>query len=479
MPAPGQGSPGRVGRPWPRPASDAPAEGADGPQGDSEPRTVCRGHVVAAWSVHGEVGAQGLAPLHALGPSDADLYKCVHCGLCLSACPTYLETGLETESPRGRIALMKAVREGKVGYTGRVVSHLELCLQCRACEAACPSGVPFGRLMEHTRAQVKEQRPGSLLRRIALRAVFRGLLPHQGRLYALGGLLRLYQRSPLYWLMRRLPGRLGRLQEQLPPFPKRFFRPQAGAFNPPGEARARVALLSGCVMPILHGPTMEAAVRVLARNGCQVVTPLGQGCCGALNLHGGDREQAQAMARRNIDAFLETGVEAVVVVSAGCGAAMKEYPHLLQDDPAYAEKARRFSAMVVDVSEFLATLPLAEPSRSMDMRVTYQDACHLAHAQRVTRQPRDLLRRIPGVTLVEMEDASLCCGAAGLYMALQPVMSRQLMARKAKAILKTGAEVVVSGNPGCMVQMQAGLRAAGSAVRVAHLVDLLEEAYGE
>ncbi len=412
--------------------------------------------------------------LQALGPTDADLYKCVHCGLCLSSCPTYLETGLETESPRGRIALMKAVREDRVGLTEQVVPHFELCLQCRACEAVCPSGVPYGRLMEATRSQMAAQRRPPL----ALRMVYRSLLPYPKRLYRLGGLLRTYQRSPLAAIGRRIPGKLGRLQEQLPPLPKRFFRPRAEAFPPTGVVRARVGMLSGCVMPIVHGPTMEAAVRVLVRNGCEVVTPVAQVCCGALNLHGGDREQARRMARRNVDAFLEAGVDAVIVVSAGCGSTMKEYRHLLEGDPQYEAKAQQFSGMVQDASEYLAALPLTPPEHSVKLRLTYQDACHLAHAQRITQQPRDLLRRIPGVELVEMADASRCCGAAGLYAALQPEMSRRLMERKVEAILDTKAEVVVSGNPGCMMQMQVGLRKAGSQVRVLHLVDLLDEAYG-
>jgi len=412
--------------------------------------------------------------LQAFGPSDADLYKCVHCGLCLSSCPTYLETGLETESPRGRIALMKAVREGRVGLTAQVTPHFELCLQCRACEAVCPSGVPYGRLMEATRSQLAAQRRPNF----ALRIAYRSLLPHPKRLYSLGRLLRAYQRSPARAIGRLLPGKLRRLQEQLPSLPSRFFRPQREAFAPQGTGRARVALLSGCVMPIVHGPTMEAAVRVLQHNDCQVVTPVAQGCCGALNLHGGDIQQARLMARRNVDAFLDAEVDTVVVVSAGCGSTMKEYGHLLKDDPAYAEKAQRLGGLVKDISEFLTALPLTPPERSVRLRVTYQDACHLAHAQRITQQPRDLVRQIPGVDLVEMQEASLCCGAAGLYTVSQPEMSRRLLERKVRAILDTKAEVVVSSNPGCMMQVQAGLRRAGSSVRVLHLVDLLDEAYG-
>ena len=413
-----------------------------------------------------------------LGPRDEDLYKCVHCGLCLSVCPTYEALGLETESPRGRIALMKAVHEGRVGLTPHVISHMELCPQCRACEAACPSGVPFGPLMEATRAQIMWQDSGPLLRRTIMRFVFRRILPHPRRVYRLGGLLRLYQRSPFSWLLRRLPGRLGRLQKQLPPLPSVFFRPTGDTIQPQGAVRARVGLLSGCVMPLAEAATMEAAVRVLARNGCEVVVPLDQGCCGALNFHFGDVAQAQRMARRNIDAFLEAGVDTVVAAAAGCSSAMKDYRHLLEDDPAYAEKAERFSSMVQDITEFLAGLPLIPPEGRLPQRVAYQDHCHLANVQHITTAPRQLLRAIPGLELVEMKDPARCCGAGGLYNILQPEMSQQLLGHKVQTILATQAEVVASANPGCMMQLEAGLKRVDGTIRVCHVVDLLDEAYG-
>ena len=412
------------------------------------------------------------------GPRDEDLYKCVHCGLCLNACPTYLETGLETESPRGRIALMKAVREERVALTPRVVSHMDLCLQCRACEVACPSGVPFGRLMEATREQIAEQRKAPLLRRMVLRLAFRHLLPHPKRLYALGAVVRLYQRTPLWRLMRWLPGVVGRLNRQLPKLSERFFKPSREEFAAEGAVRARVGLLSGCVMALSHGPTMEAVVRVLARNGCHVVVPTDQACCGALNIHGGDRTRAQEMTRRNIDVFLEQGVDAVIVASAGCGSTMKEYGDLLKDDPEYAEKAERLGSLVKDVTEFLVDLPFTPPKGRIPVRVTYQDPCHLAHAQRITEAPRELLRAIPGLELVEMESSSRCCGAAGLYGSLQPKMSRRLMERKVASVVDTGAEVMATANPGCALQMEMGLKAAGRDTSVRYVVDLLDEAYG-
>ena len=355
---------------------------------------------------------------------------------------------------------------------------MDMCLQCRACEVVCPSGVPFGRLMEATREQIADQRKAPLLRRLALRLAFRHLLPHPGRLYALGAVVRLYQRTPLWRLMRRFPGVVGRLNRQLPALSGSFFRPAPGIYAAEGVVRARVGVLSGCVMALSHGPTMEAVVRVLTRNGCQVVVPVGQACCGALNIHGGDRTRAQEMARRNIDVFLEQGVDAVIVASAGCGSTMKEYGGLLEDDPEYAEKAERFGSLVKDVTEFLVDLPFTPPKGRIPVRVTYQDPCHLAHAQRITEAPRQLLRAIPGVELVEMESSSECCGAAGLYGSLQPEMSRRLMEKKVNTVVDTGAEVMATANPGCALQIEMGLKAAGSGTQVRYVVDLLDEAYG-
>ena len=416
-------------------------------------------------------------------PRDEDLYRCVHCGLCLSACPTYLELGLETESPRGRIALMKAVKEGRLGISDRVASHWELCLQCRACEAVCPSGVPFGRLMEHTRAQVLKQGKTSPTVKLVMALFLRTALPHL-RLLRLGAaLVHLYQRLGLQGLVRgsgvlRLaPARLSELEAGLPHITRPFFGPTPRDYEPEGEARASVGLLSGCVMPLVHGRTMEAAVRVLTRNGCRVAVPIGQGCCGALNLHSGDIDRARAMARRNIDVFLEAGVERVVVASAGCGSTMKEYADLLRDDPRYRERAERFAGMTVDISEYLASLPIKPPRGELRRTVTYQDSCHLAHAQRVTRAPRTILASIPGLRLVEMEGADQCCGAAGMYSVTQRAFSTRLLDGKMEKVAATGAETVVTANPGCVIQLENGLRRAGVPGRVCHVVDVLDEAY--
>ncbi len=431
-------------------------------------------------------------------PAEADLYRCVHCGLCLSSCPTYTTLKVETESPRGRIALMRAVHEGRVGISDRIVSHWEMCLQCRACEAVCPSGVPYGRIMEYTRAQTLSQdKQGAALKRVD-RFFLRAALPHPGRLRFGAHLLRIYQRSGLRSLVRAsrllrlLPESLRQMEAQLPDLREPFFGPSSQVYSARprrnnGDAAAtapKVALLSGCVMPLMQGDTMRAAVRVLIRNGCDVAVPRGQVCCGALNLHAGDLETARRLARKNIDVFLASGADTpgyrIVTASAGCGSNMKEYGELLKHDPEYAEPARRFAELTVDITEFLAGLPLDPPRGTVNRRVTYQDPCHLAHAQRITRQPREVLGAIPGLELVEMEAASMCCGGAGFYSMVQPDVSGRILETKVGNIEATAAEQVVTANPGCMMQIEQGLASRGcpaSGQRVAHVVDLLDEAY--
>ena len=301
-------------------------------------------------------------------------------------------------------------------------------------------------------------------------------------------MVRAYQRSRLQKLvrgsrgLRLLPGPVADLEAQLPEIRGPVFGPSdrvyKGRERPDRpENKLTVGLLSGCVMPVLQGGAMEAAVRVLTRNGCDVVVPPGQGCCGALNIHGGDLEYGRGMARQNIDVFLEAGVDRIVTASAGCGSAMKEYDQLLADDPEYLEKAQRFSELSVDITEFLMSLPLEPPKAAVTRKVTYQDPCHLAHAQRVTAAPREVLRCIPGLELVEMEEAAMCCGAAGLYAVLQKDLAGRILDRKMRHIAATGAEQVVTANPGCMMQIEQGLRSMGKPARVVHVVDVLDEAY--
>jgi Fe-S oxidoreductase len=416
-------------------------------------------------------------------PDESDLYKCVHCGFCLQACPTYLETGLETESPRGRIALMKAVNEGRIGITPGVVKHWDQCIQCRACEPACPSGVPYGRLIEATMAQVTKRRKMGLLPSMVSNVTLKHIVPHQRRLGLLVGSLRAYQRSGLQSAVRKTgmlklaPGNLADLEGSLPKIPSGAFKARGQTIPSQGQPRARVAILSGCIMPLVHGPQMDAVTRVLARNGCEVVVPDGQVCCGAINTHVGDLDTARGLARRNIDAFLESGVDAIVVASAGCGSRMAEYDHLLKDDPEYLERARLFSGMVKDVHQFLYELPLVPPTASLDYRVTYQDSCHLSNGLRVTGPPRELLKSIPGVELVELANAGICCGAGGTYTITERDFSLKVLDSKMKAVKETDADIVATANPGCVLQLQLGTQREGLATQVRYVIELLDEAY--
>jgi glycolate oxidase iron-sulfur subunit len=410
------------------------------------------------------------------GPREEDLARCVHCGFCLQACPTYVITSLETESPRGRIALAKALAHGEIEPTPNVVSHFDLCLQCRACETACPSGVPYGRIIEGARAMVQKspERPRSWwLRSTVLRVMFAS----PWRLRAAFAGLRLYQRSPLSPIARRfLPKRLRQMESMLPRLPDKPYDPPEVAANPPGEVKGTVALLSGCIMAITHPQTHEATVRVLARNGFRVLVPKSQGCCGALHVHNGDPDAARELARHNIDAFLASGVDYIVVNSAGCGSAMKEYDELFAGDR-YEAKAREFVLKCRDIAEVLEETGFVPPTGRVEATVTYQDSCHLAHAQRIRQAPRNFLRAIPGVKLVEMAMPDRCCGSAGIYNITQTEMSRTLLESKMDDALSTGCDVISTANPGCMLQLDLGVRLRDSDQEVVHVVELLDRAY--
>jgi glycolate oxidase iron-sulfur subunit len=407
-----------------------------------------------------------------------ELYQCVHCGLCLNQCPTYRALRLEPESPRGRIHLVRAAAEGRIELNQRFQDHLYLCLLCRACETACPSGVQYGRIAETAREIIGP--PGSNLARTVLNFVFTQLLPYPRRLRLAAALLRFYQRSGLQRAIRPLlPERLRKMESMLPPISKHFFSPDANILPATGARRAKVAMLNGCVMPLLFSDVNEATVRVLRRNGCDVVFPPKQICCGALNVHNGESAAARMMARRNIDAFLDADVDAVVVNAAGCGAAMKEYDYLLRDDSIYAEKAKRFSLRVRDAAEFLGDLGLVGKLAPLKITVTYQDPCHLAHGQRVRSQPRNLLKAIPELQLKEMEGSDRCCGSAGIYNITHPGMSQDLLKEKMQSVTSTEADSVVAPNPGCMLQLRYGARQYGPEVKVYHLMELLDRAYAE
>ena len=425
-------------------------------------------------------------PLTLHGLSVEGVNQCVHCGLCLASCPTFSELGTEMDSPRGRIFLIKSLAEGRIGLSDPTVEHLSLCLDCRACETVCPAGVPYGRLIEAAKAEIERQRPGSPGRRAFRWLNFGLLLGHRRVLAAAAAGLRLYQASGLQALVRRtglarlLPGTLPAWEALLPTMPSGADRAPLPALTPAvAPRRARVAMLTGCVQSIVFGAHNRATARVLARNGCDVLAPSGQGCCGALNAHGGDHARAVAMAKRTIETFEAAGAAAVVVNTSGCGAHMKAYGALLADDPAWAERAARFARTVQDLAEFLAREPLRGPLASVPMTVTYHDPCHVVHGQKIRRQPRELLAQIPGLTVVDLPEADWCCGSAGIYNLTQPEMADRLLRRKVRNVAATAAEAVVTANPGCILQIQAGLRAQGIQRPVLHLVEVLDRAYAD
>jgi glycolate oxidase iron-sulfur subunit len=411
-----------------------------------------------------------------------DLDRCVHCGLCLNACPTYRELGLEMDSPRGRIYQMVQVANG-APVTKSYVEHIGLCLACRGCETACPSGVAYGRLVEGARAQIEQSVRRSWPVRLLRRLIFRRVLQSRRWLTAVGAILYLYEASRLKGLLRalglmKLLGPLGDLEALAPPADPPFFFDQIGkVFPAEGRARYRVAFLAGCIANISFARLNEATVRVLQRNGCDVVLPEGQGCCGALHVHAGEREEARKLARRNIDAVLEGGFDAIITNAAGCGSTLKEYHELLDDDPAYAGKSAAFSRLMKDVTEFLASISLNTDMGVLPLTVTYQDSCHLAHGQKVRSAPRQLLAQVPGLEFREMALADLCCGSAGIYNVVHNQMAMQILEHKMTHVNQTGAEVIATANPGCLLQLQAGVRLHGRNQRVVHVVELLDEAY--
>ncbi len=410
--------------------------------------------------------------------SRADLEKCIHCGLCTSHCPTYLELGSELDSPRGRIHLMRSAAEGRIAWTGEVVRHLDLCLECRACETACPSGVPYAKLLEAAREEIARVHRRPWRERLILRVLRDGLLPYPGRLrLALlplrltGGLGRRAAR-----LLSSDLGRMAGLVGELPRPARRYTLPAVVPAE--GERRYRVALLTGCVGSVLFARVNWATAQVLAANGCEVVIPPGQACCGALHLHSGALKEARAFARRNFEAFHPADFDAIITNAAGCGSTLKEYGELFRGETE-AGVAEVFSGKAVDVSAFLSEAGLVAARRSVRWRVAYHDACHLAHGQGVRSEPRKLLRAIPGLELLELEESEVCCGSAGLYNLLQPEMAERLLQRKVGHILRTGAQAVATGNPGCLMQIAKGLRDRGIDLPVLHPVEILAVAYGK
>ncbi len=420
-------------------------------------------------------GTQGA--FDALHPPDPELVDdCVHCGFCLPTCPTYALWGEEMDSPRGRIYLMQQGLEGEP-MSDSMVGHFDACLGCMACVTACPSGVQYDKLIEATRSQV-ERRHGRSLGQRALRSGIFALFPYPRRLRVLRLPLRAYQRSGAQRLLRRsgllkrMPTSLRTMESIAPPMGPAERLPER--IPAQGQRRAIVGMLTGCVQGVFFPQVNAATARVLAAEGCDVIVPRQQGCCGALSVHNGREDEAMSFARRLIDTFDVAGVDAIVVNAAGCGSSMKEYAHLLRDDPACVEKASAFQAKVRDFAEYLAELGPRARRHPLPVKAAYHDACHLAHAQGIRAQPRQLLLDIPELQLREIPEAELCCGSAGIYNLLQPAAAADLGRRKADNIRTTGAELLITANPGCLMQVAAALAESGEQIGLRHTAEVLD-----
>ena len=412
-------------------------------------------------------------------PAYEDYAHCVHCGLCLNNCPTYRLWGLEADSPRGRIRQMVLVDEGRLALGDSFVRHIDQCLDCRACETACPSGVEYGKLVEAARAQIEQNYRRPLPSRLARSLVYRHLLPYPRRIAAVARLTRFYQRSGLQTVARssgvlRLLGLADR-ERLMPPVEREFFFSQLGrTFAAQGPRRARVAFFAGCITQVSFASLHAATIRVLTANGCEVVVPEGQICCGALAAHAGVRDCARAQARVNLDVFLREDFDAIVTNTAGCGSTLKEYDQLFtESDPAH-KQALDFKGKMRDATEFLDGLGQVAPLGEVPLRVTYQDSCHLLHGQKIRESPRRLITSIPGVELVEMRLADHCCGSAGVYNVTQTQTSMELLTEKMECARETRAEAIVTANPGCLLQMRAGAEIHGTGQQVLHVFELLD-----
>lgn len=416
-------------------------------------------------------------------PKQADLDRCVHCGLCLNNCPTYRELGVEMDSPRGRIYQMVQVATGAAEINPSYIEHLDLCLACRGCETACPSGVQYGRLIEAARAEIENTIKRPWHTRLIRNLVFRGLLPSRTALKIAGAGLYFFQASGLQKLARtsglmNLMGKLGRAERLAPDAEMPSFYAYYGKVLPPvGEKKYKVAMLGGCMANVFFARLNEATVRVLQKNGCEVHIPYNQTCCGALHVHAGLKQPARELARQNIDALLAGNYDAIITNAAGCGSTLKEYDELLEEDPGYVDKARQFVSKLKDVTEFLASIELNKDMRPVPYKVTYQDSCHLAHGQKIRAAPRILLRAIPGLVFKEMPMSDLCCGSAGIYNVVQNDMAMALLEKKMQYVNLANPDVIVTANPGCMLQLRAGAKLHGKGQPVKHVVEVLDQAY--
>ena len=412
-------------------------------------------------------------------PDPELIADCVHCGFCLPTCPTYLLWGEEMDSPRGRIYLMKMASDGEIAMTDEFVTHVDRCLGCMACVTACPSGVQYEKLIETTRLQIERHHPRSIGDR-AFRDLLFALFPHPARLRVTLPFLWAYQRSGAKALLRSelarkyIPKRLLGMEAVLPPVSIDAIASQPPTFTPAqGKRRGRVGMLAGCVQRVFFDPVNAATIRVLTAEGFDVVIP-DQGCCGALNFHAGREAGGLERARRMIDSFDTAQVDTIVVNAAGCGSTLKDYGYLLRDDPEYAERAKAFSARVRDISEFLADVEPVAPRQPVPLRVAYHDACHLGHAQNVRRQPREVLRAIPGMEVLDIPEAEICCGSAGIYNLVEPGPAEELGERKAHNILDMQPEMIATANPGCLLQINASLARLGETIPTVHPVELVD-----
>lgn len=420
----------------------------------------------------------------ALHPPSSDLINaCVHCGFCLTTCPSYRVLGKEMDSPRGRIYLMDAINQGEAPLSPASVQHFDSCLGCLACTTACPSGVQYDQLIANVRPQVQRNHPRTLAETLVRTLIF-NLFPYPQRLRLMAGPLYLYQKLGLSQLVKKtgllpqISPNLAAMESLLPPVTAESFHDGLPEVVPAvGGTRYRVGMVLGCVQRVFFSRVNAATARVLSANGCEVVVPRTQGCCAALPAHQGETSQAEALARQMIETFEAAQVDYVIINAAGCGHTLKEYDHILRDDPVYRDRARAFSAKVRDINEFLAEVGLTTPLHPLtegDLPVVFQDACHLIHGQKISLQPRQLLRQIPGISLREPIDAALCCGSAGVYNLLQPEVAEELGQMKATHLVNTGAQLIASPNPGCSLQIQKHLAQQGHTLPLVHPIELLD-----
>jgi glycolate oxidase iron-sulfur subunit len=414
-------------------------------------------------------------------PEYEDYSRCVHCGLCANNCPTYRLWGQEADSPRGRIRQMALVDQGRLEIGDSFVTHIDRCLNCRNCETVCPSGVEYGKILELARAQIEQKYKRPLASRLARDFVYRKLLPFPRRIAGAAVCLRFYQRSGLATIARvtgilRLLG-LQNQEKLLPRIDSDFFFGELGkTFPATGARRARVAFFAGCVAQVTFSDLNRATIRVLQANGCEVVVPATQTCCGALAAHAGVRDVARELADKNFAAFNPDEFDAIVNNASGCGSMLKEYPFLFPADPDQEARAKKFSAKVRDINEFLGDLGLTAPLRTIRARITYQDSCHLVHGQKISEAPRRLLRAIPGIELVEMPLSQQCCGSAGVYNVTENKTSLELLDLKMESVKQTCAQIIVTANPGCILQLRAGTALHKTGQEVLHVLELLDRA---